>query len=379
MCRGAVLNVDLYDLILRSSYVGLKIQKATGEYPCGHNGPWGDVDTHVRTTAHWALINFKAYEITGEERFLSSTIKASEYLIRKEQRPYGYTFYCRTTQTGKNMCNGLIGQAWAIEPLILIGNSLNKREYLDVAKKVLLSHRYNYKQHVWNNTEINGKILGINHTLNQQVWFATLNLILGKFLCDQKLNDLAIDFFINLPLLVGSFEEKGLIKHTFDGHVWFFRKIAKQLIGRTYKNYDEQKMLSQGYLSFVLYGLALAYEYSSEQIFWSDIRIKNFISSSVNYIVSKFPFGHGEKTGYRWCYNPTGIEIAYTLQIFQKYLKLESVEKKISMWLEKQFEFYYDFEKNMMSRNTVDPVILSSRIYEAVRLNNYSLSLSDDE
>ena len=281
-----------------------------------------------RTTAHWALINFKAYEITGEERFLSSTIKASEYLIRKEQRPYGYTFYCRTTQTGKNMCNGLIGQAWAIEPLILIGNSLNKREYLDVAKKVLLSHRYNYKQHVWNNTEINGKILGINHTLNQQVWFATLNLILGKFLCDQKLNDLAIDFFINLPLLVGSFEEKGLIKHTFDGHVWFFRKIAKQLIGRTYKNYDEQKMLSQGYLSFVLYGLALAYEYSSEQIFWSDIRIKNFISSSVNYIVSKFPFGHGEKTGYRWCYNPTGIEIAYTLQIFQKYLKLESVEKK---------------------------------------------------
>jgi hypothetical protein len=182
-----------------------------------------------------------------------------------------------------------------------------------------------------------------------------------------------------LPLLVGSFEEKGLIKHTFDGHVWFFRKIAKQLIGRTYKNYDEQKMLSQGYLSFVLYGLALAYEYSSEQIFWSDIRIKNFISSSVNYIVSKFPFGHGEKTGYRWCYNPTGIEIAYTLQIFRQYLNLESVEKKISMWLEKQFELYYDFEKNMMSRNTVDPVILSSRIYEAVRLNNYSLSLSDDE
>ena len=42
------MNVDLYDLILRSSYVGLKIQKATGEYPCGHNGPWGDVDTHVQ-------------------------------------------------------------------------------------------------------------------------------------------------------------------------------------------------------------------------------------------------------------------------------------------------------------------------------------------
>jgi hypothetical protein len=356
------------------------LQNSDGSFPEGHNGPWGDVDTRVRTTAHWALITFKAYEITGEERFLSSSIKACEYLIRKEQRPYGCTFYCRTNETGKNMCNGLIGQAWAIEPLIFIGNSLNKREYLDVAKKVLLLHQYNHKQHAWNNTEINGKILGINHTLNQQVWFASLNLILGKFLCDQKFNELSIDFFINLPLLVSSFEERGLIKHEFDGLAWSFRKIAKPLIGSTYNNstyYDKQKILSQGYLSFILYGLALAYEYSSEQIFWNDNKLKNIISDAVDFIINSFPFGWGEKTGYRWCYNPTGIEMAYVLQVFKKYLKLESAENHISIFLSKQFELYYDFEKNMLSKNTMDPAILSARLYEAVRLNNYSLNLSN--
>ncbi|MGD0020761.1 MAG: hypothetical protein ABSC54_00515 [Smithellaceae bacterium] len=374
------MEVELYDLIARSAREGLKIQKAAGEYPCGHNGPWGDVDTNVRTTAHWVLINFKAYEITGEERFLSSAIKACEYIIRKEQRPYGYTFKCRTNETGKNMCNGLIGQAWAIEPLVFIGNLLNKPEYWDVAKKIVLLHRYDHKQHVWNNTEINGKILGINHTLNQQVWFATLNLIIGKFLCDQKLNDLAVDFFINLPLLVSSFEERGLIKHEFNSNAWSFRRIAKRLVGRTYKNstyYDKQKILSEGYLSFILYGLALAYEYSSEQIFWSDNKLKEIISNTVDFIINGFPFGWGEKAGYRWCYNPTGIEMAYALQVFKEYLKLESAENHISIFLSKQFEFYYDCEKNMLSKNTMDPAILSARLYEAVRLNNYSLTLSD--
>ena len=78
------MNIELYDLIVKSALEGLKIQKTEGEYPAGHNGPWNDDDTNVRTTAHWAQITFKAYEITGEERFVSSTIKACDYLIKKE-------------------------------------------------------------------------------------------------------------------------------------------------------------------------------------------------------------------------------------------------------------------------------------------------------
>lgn len=86
------------------------------------------------------------------------------------------------------------------------------------------------------------------------------------------------------------------------------------------------KLLSQGYSSFLLYGLALAYEYGGEEDFWGDIKIKAIISGAIDYSVKKFPFGHGESTGYRWCYNPTGIEMSYVLQVFQKYLKIEPVE-----------------------------------------------------
>jgi hypothetical protein len=277
------------------------------------------------------------------------------------------------------MSNGLIGQAWAIEPLILIGKSLNQREYLEVAQKIVLLHKYNMKHHAWNYLEINGKILGINQALNQQIWFAALSLTIGKILGDSKLIKCARDFFNNLPCLISFFEEKGLISHTFVGHHSIYRNMIKELIGKKNKGaveHDKRYLLSQGYLSFILYGLAMAYEYHSEETFWKDDRLKAMISDSIEYIVKDFPFGCGEKTGYRWCYNPTGIEMAYVLQVFKEYLRLESAENHIALFLSKQFEFYYDFEKNMLSKNTMDPNILSARLYEAVRLKNYNISIS---
>lgn len=207
---------QLHNILCNSARKSLEFQDKEGYLSKGHNGPWGDVDTNVRTTAHWALTIFRAYEITGEEKFLYSAIRACDYLIRKEQRPYGYTFYCRTNRKGKNMCNGLIGQAWALEPLIFIGNHLNKSEYVDTAKKIIMHHKYNAKYHLWHNTEITGQVLGINNTLNQQIWFAAITLMAGKTLNDNRLRDMAKDFFINLPSLVSYIEETGLIKHRFE-------------------------------------------------------------------------------------------------------------------------------------------------------------------
>jgi hypothetical protein len=69
--------------------------------------------------------------------------------------------------------------------------------------------------------------------------------------------------------------------------------------------------------------------------------------------------------------------MSYVLQVFEKYLNLESSQNYISLFLTKQFELYYDFEKNILSQNTMDPIILSARLYEAVRLKNYNISTSD--
>lgn len=375
-------KINLNDILCGSALTSLELQNDDGSFPNGHNGPWNDVDTPVRTTAHWALTLFKAYDITGGNIFLEAALKACDYLIKKEQRPYGYTFYCRTNQTGKNRCNGLIGQVWAIEPLVFVGHRINNPEYLNVAHKIALLHEYDYKCHLWKNTEITGEILGINYALNQQVWFAALLMIIGKTVNDESLRKAARDFFVHFPSSV-SFIEEGLIRHKMENKLTRYQRMKNNInfSGGRKKTMDTGQMtlLSQGYSSFLLYGLALAYAYGGEEDFWGDVRIKAIISGAADYIVKKFPFGHGESTGYRWCYNPTGIEMSYVLQVFQKYLKIEPVDHAVSAWLNKQFEFYYDFTKKMMCKNTGDPVILSSRIYEATRLNNYSLSLSEHE
>ncbi len=371
----------LYDILGQTAGRALDFQDREGFFPAGHNGPWRDDDTPVRTTAHWALAMFKAYRITGETMFLDAAVKACGYLIRKEQRPGGFTFHCRTNQKNKNMCNGLIGQVWAMEPLVLIGESLHREEYLEAARKTALLHPYDRKHHVWNNVEIDGKIPGISRTVNQQVWFAAICLITGKILRDNNLYGTAVDFLAHLPPLAGYLGEKGLIRHRFEIRRGISNRIAEKITGKKNVNGgddDTLKTLSEGYLSFILYGLAMAYEHSAEEAFWGNGRLREIISDAVAYMNGRFPFGCGEKTGYRWCYNPTGIEMAYVLQVFEKYLNLENTGENISIWLAAQFDLYYDAAENLMSANTDDPVILSSRIYEAARLKNYRLSLSDE-
>jgi len=50
-------------------------------------------------------------------------------------------------------------------------------------------------------------------------------------------------------------------------------------------------------------------------------------------------------------------------------------EEKQKYWLEKQFTRNYDFDKNLLCKNTHDSETLSARLYEATRLNNIDLNL----
>ena len=126
------MNLELYDLIIRSAKIGLTLQNNDGSFPKGHDGPWYYTDTFLRTTAHWALLISKAYELTGEKNFEEATIKACDYLICNKARPYNLTFHCRAESSDKDQCNGLIGQAWVLEALIVIGQQLKEEKYISV-------------------------------------------------------------------------------------------------------------------------------------------------------------------------------------------------------------------------------------------------------
>jgi len=373
------IKLNLYDLIVQSAKEGLEIQSEMGRFPKGHNGPHEDEDTYVRTTAHWALLLYKAYEITNNKKFLDKSILACNYLTMDKNRPEGYTFYCRKDTTGKNRSNGLIGQAWAVEPLIFIGEKEDNEEYLSIAKDVLSLHNYSFKKHAWNSLEVNGKNLGIRRIVNQQIWFGTMNLILGKTIENENLIKRARDFFNNFLEDI-QYLDKGLISHisyrptSYKSKVW--NKIKNIYFNsRAKKNDKKIKLISLGYLPFILYGLSLAYNHSKQEKFWKGERLKKTIKNSIEFVLSNHPYGYLRNFGYRWRYNPTGIEMAYTFETQKDFLDLSFETEKIIEWLKMQIKGYYSFDHNLMIRNTNDPEILSSRLYEATRLKNYKFKI----
>jgi hypothetical protein len=380
--RNQLIVNSLYELLVNTALSGLQLQQENGSIPGGHNGPWNDLDTPVRTTAHWGMTFFKAFEITGNTRFCEAAIAACDYLISRESRPYGRTFYCRDTKGRKSMCNGLIGQAWAVEPLLLIGEALAQKKYLNVAIKVLEDHPYCEKRHGWSNVEIDGTILSFQYTFNQQVWFAAMAFLAGNR--SQILRDRALDFYHNMPHLV-EFLESYLFKHIYQPNkypkiyplqvTYQLIKSMKGFLAKT-GNQPSIHVLSEGYHAFILYGLAMVENSKPEILGDSQSENGQLIQNAIDYALMKYPFGLLGKNEYAWSYNPIGIEMAYILHVFGPRMNFsDNTYANPETWLKLQFQHYFDRNSALMNRNTSDGNILAARIYEAVRLPDISISL----
>ena len=68
--------LSVNDLIRTSAVQALSLQRQDGSFPPGHNGPWNDVDTPARVTAHWLVLLTTAYRVTNNAAFQSAAIAA---------------------------------------------------------------------------------------------------------------------------------------------------------------------------------------------------------------------------------------------------------------------------------------------------------------
>lgn len=355
-------NLFLYDFILKSAQVQLKAQKEDGSMPAGTNGPWVDIDTPVRNTAHWALLFYKAFEISGEISFLNATLSACDYLLSKKARPYNASFLCRLNED-KNKCNGLIGQVWAIEPLLFIGRELNRKDFLISSEQVLIKHKYDKKMHLWHSLEVNGKIGKIHKTFNQQLWFAVINLFVGRTTNNNTLLFRARDFlkYINRNIL---FLEDGLIRHEI-------------IQGKDYCNTFRIQKLSLGYLTFNLFAFSLCYSQAPEEDFWGDERFKKIILQIISYILTDTFLKKTYLNEFAWSYNPCGFEVAFALHTFKELLNLKGPKVSIEPWVERQIEGHWDYTSELMIKNSTDSITLAARLYEATRLPNIQLKINN--
>jgi len=353
--------MKLYDIILDSAYEWLKKQNKNGSIPSWHNWPYYHPETNIRNTFHWAIIFIKAYNISNDIKFREAVNKICDFILKNEPE---FNFHFRTIHN-RDKCNGTMWPAWAIESLLIISKKLWRKDLEELAFKIFLNHDFNEKLWLWNRREIDWKQLPIDRTFNHQLWFAA---IWSMF--DEKHIKIRNQVQRFIEMLDRNFDiyNTWLVWHpiaqiTFDRN--WINKILHRILSKT-KNNKRDVHKAIGYHTFNLYAFWILKENYPDLKFWDSIKFKK----SLDFIKTEKFEKWLENNKYWFDYNVVWIETAYVLQSF-----IPNSEERQKYWLEKQFTKNYDFDKNLLCRNTHDIETLSARLYEATRLNNIDLNL----
>ena len=203
--------MDLEQLIEGIGKRHLLLLEEHGYIPGGHNGPYYDKETPVRNTAHWSTIFAFLYRKTKYPEYYKAVESCADYLMSEAARPMRASYFCRTN-VNKDLSNGTIGQAWAIEGLVSAYKVTKQQSYLETAKEVFLLHPFDERYKLWKVVNVDGSIRQFDMTFNHQLWFAASGAVLLAELPDQEVKRQCQMFFDELPNMLRIYKN-GLVKH----------------------------------------------------------------------------------------------------------------------------------------------------------------------
>ena len=362
--------MKLADLIVRTAEAGLRLQHPDGSFPAGCNGPYGDPETPIRNTAHWAITLLAAHRLSGGEQLSAGALRAREVLMAPDARPMGATFLCRTNPD-KDFANGLIGQAWVIEALATLHEALDDRRAHEVATQVFLLHPFSDARGLWRRVNVDGSHLTIDATFNHQLFFAAAGALLDP-LGRSEIGALVRRFMDRT--LDGTLEVRstGRIRHA-SGPLRIQARIRHLLAGLRSPAAEWRKsrtlsLKEVGYHAFNLYGLARLHRFCPDHPLWRGRRFRRalrYLRSTAFQSSLRNPFGGP--------YNPVGFESALAIETFQGLSPLDLGSP--AAWVERQLSHTFDPESGLMTQNTPDPQTLAARFYEVTRLKDVDLEL----
>lgn len=355
------MQTDLINDVEEKNLRSTNYQK---EIIAGHNGPYNDPETPLRNYGHWMTVCLYLWKETKQKKYLNRANELLEFILDKSYRPYGYSFYHRNS-SGKDRCNGLIGQAWTIESLAEFWKSTGGTKPLQLAKVVFFQHKFDEITGLWHALEIDGKNLPVDPTFNHQLWFATAASLLDDTEIDSRVKLFMEKLDENL-----SVSDSGLILHPVIS-VWTKQVIHNQSsLSRAFWAISSRRPAitakimhkSVGYHAFNLYAFALLHRRFPEHNFWSSLKF----ATALSYCLSdQFKTDLNENI-YGFPYNPPGFEMPLILREFSGYSKTR-IAKESDYWLQCQLNLTYDPEAKLFSRNNPDPATLTARIYELTR------------
>lgn len=367
------MNINsLHDLILESARAGrAKLDETSGAMPAGHNGPYHDPETPLRNTGHWLITFAKAYELSGEDEFLAAVEQTAKYLTRTDHRPFGKSFRHRVTSE-KDQCNGLIGQAWTIEALVVAAETLNKPELYELAEEVFCLHPFDEQIALWECIDVDGTNLSFDRTFNHQLWFAAV----GGLLADENSEiRRKVCMFLDKLEQTMRIYKSGLIRHPLDPavplslyarHPIKYSGLIRSRILNRVRPPDRKRDLQTkalGYHSFNMYAFAMLRENFPQSDIWDTATF----NQALNYVQNEDYRDNISNSDISFSFNPVGFEVAYVLETFD--VCDQSIRRE---WIYWQLSKTFDYSSMLMNECTEDSNTLAARLYEATRLEEYT-------
>jgi len=350
------------------------IQLFRGVSP-GCNGPRLVADNGLRNAAHWAIAFAWAYQQTRTVTFKEQMIHLLEKIIAPEMRPYGYSFLHIPNYHSPG--NGLIGQAWVLEALLVASSVLEDHRYTDLAHQVFSIHPFCVEKGLWHVRKPDGNIDPVHTSLNQQIWFAAMGAMLvqkgyseHREIIQKFLDQLESHMHILSGGLLGMKIAMAHRDAYLDKLITLMRRLRRRLRGKSVRPSFSYRETSVGYHAFTLYGLALLKEAYPQHAFW---RSRKLLLSC------EWGFSENHKRAlkrnrFAMGYNPSGFEIPFAMQILAE-LDDDALSEHCEWWLSEQIRRHYNPATGQFDRNTADAATLTARVYEATRLKPVLLDM----
>ncbi|WP_396612630.1 hypothetical protein ACH9L7_04965 [Haloferax sp. S1W] len=227
---------------------------------------------------------------------------------------------------------------------------------------------------MWSRLEVDGRDLGIDRTLNHQIFFAGAAASLRDY--SKHVDEDLSRFIAKLPNRMGTYPS-GLIKH----HVWTTPSELSSLVSsRTYRtlaggvplylrNYVPSNRIRDkeiAYHSFNLYGLSMLKKAYPNASTWETDLIEDVVSyaTTADYLdaVSSLERGFNNIL--------TGFHVGLCLWTFWEDVDAEDWQ----WWVTEQLRRGYDFDANRLDAGAADPTLQASKIFIIASLPDFELS-----
>lgn len=342
----------------------------------GHNGPHGHIDTAVRNTAHYLIIYGFMYKKYGDKKYLDICTKFADYLCKRQAESKSGAIKCMEDGTFDHL-NGLIGQGWVIEALIYFYEISNNNKYLETAKRLFYTQKYDYELHLWHRIELDGSDIGIDPTYNHQVWFAACSCKLAEYCRDNEIDRIIKDFLSEGAQRDFITYSDGLLHHSVNVKSKAMGKVKlKKLIKLFLTPFKainpkkfELKYMEYAYHIFDIYGFIILQERYGDMPFFSSERYKNALAYALNVdeINRRCGVEKAIKEGksfniFSYSYNSPAFEYPYIAASLgkidkDKFDELYGIQENLML----------NKENGMFSRNNPDIDTWNARTYEIIR------------